>query len=110
MLWVPTLAWLAYADWEGLMRVIWADARADSKALLHLQRLGVVAERTRKVRGRVFSYLRYVDILNEGMRRRLRDLIKLTDKQKRKPIYTDFEDAMGKETAVALPGFGEGTD
>jgi len=46
----------------------------------------------------------------EGMRRRLRDLIKLIDKQKRKPIYTDFADAMGEETAVALPGFGEGTD
>ncbi|ACV34218.1 DEAD/DEAH box helicase family protein [Accumulibacter sp.] len=46
----------------------------------------------------------------EGMRRRLRDLIKLIDKQKRKPIYTDFVDAMGEETAVALPGFGEGTD
>ena len=46
----------------------------------------------------------------EGMRRRLRDLIKFIDKQKRKPIYTDFADAMGEETAVALPGFGEGTD
>ncbi len=31
----------------------------------------------------------------EGMRRRLRDLIKLIEKQKRKPIYTDFEDEMG---------------
>jgi type I restriction enzyme R subunit len=46
----------------------------------------------------------------EGMRRRLRDLIKLIEKQKRKPIYTDFEDEMGRETAVELPGFGQGTD
>ena len=46
----------------------------------------------------------------EAMRRRLRDLIKLIEKQKRKPIYTDFEDEMGGETAVELPGFGHGTD
>jgi type I restriction enzyme R subunit len=46
----------------------------------------------------------------EGMRRRLRDLIKLIEKQKRKPIYTDFEDEMGGETALELPGFGQGTD
>jgi type I restriction enzyme, R subunit len=46
----------------------------------------------------------------EGMRRRLRDLIKLIDKAKRQPIYTDFEDEMGQETAVALPGFNQGTD
>jgi type I restriction enzyme R subunit len=46
----------------------------------------------------------------EGLRRRLRDLIKLIEKQKRKPIYTDFEDEMGGETAVELPGFGHGTD
>lgn len=46
----------------------------------------------------------------EGMRRRMRDLIKLIEKQKRKPIYTDFEDEMGGETAVVLPGFGQGTD
>ncbi|MBK7674547.1 MAG: DEAD/DEAH box helicase family protein [Candidatus Accumulibacter sp.] len=46
----------------------------------------------------------------EGMRRRLRDLIKLIEKQKRKPIYTDFEDEMGDETTVELPGLGQGTD
>lgn len=38
-----------------------------NKSLAHLERLGVVAELTRKQRGRVFSYARYVDILNEGM-------------------------------------------
>jgi len=36
---------------------------------------------------------------------RLRGLVKLIDKQKRKPIYTDFEDQMGDEAAVELPGF-----
>ncbi len=36
----------------------------------------------------------------EVVRRRLRDLVKLIEKQKRKPIYTDFEDEMGGETAV----------
>ncbi|MGH8248796.1 MAG: type I restriction-modification enzyme R subunit C-terminal domain-containing protein, partial [Gammaproteobacteria bacterium] len=46
----------------------------------------------------------------EVVRRRLRDLVKLIEKQKRKPIYTDFEDVMGAETGVVLPGFGEGTD
>jgi Fic family protein len=38
-----------------------------NKSLAHLERLGVVAELTRKQRGRVFSYMRYVEILNEGM-------------------------------------------
>src|SRR5206468_1574090 len=46
----------------------------------------------------------------ERVRRRLRDLVKFIEKQKRKPIYTDFEDVMGGETHVVLPGFGEGTD
>jgi len=46
----------------------------------------------------------------ERMRRRLRDLIKLIEKHGRKPIYTDFEDEMGRETPVELPGFRQGTD
>jgi hypothetical protein len=37
------------------------------RSLAHLERIGVVAELTRKQRGRVFSYARYADILNEGM-------------------------------------------
>lgn len=40
----------------------------------------------------------------EGVRRRLRALVKLIEKQKRKPIYTDFEDELGAETTVELPG------
>jgi len=38
-----------------------------NKSLAHLERLGIVAEVTRKQRGRIFSYARYADILNEGM-------------------------------------------
>ncbi len=38
-----------------------------NKSLAHLERIGVVAELTRRQRGRVFSYARYAVILNEGM-------------------------------------------
>lgn len=38
-----------------------------NKTLAHLQRIGVVTELTRKLRGRVFSYTHYIEILNEGM-------------------------------------------
>jgi type I restriction enzyme R subunit len=41
----------------------------------------------------------------EDARRRMRSLVKLLDKQQRKPIYTDFEDQMGDETAIELPMF-----
>ncbi len=41
----------------------------------------------------------------ETVRKRLRLLVKLIEKQQRKPIYTDFEDTMGSETTVELPGF-----
>jgi type I restriction enzyme R subunit len=46
----------------------------------------------------------------EVLRRRLRNLLQLIEKQKRKPIYTDFEDLMGKEVSIELPGFAVGTD
>ncbi len=41
----------------------------------------------------------------ETARKRLRLLIKLIEKVHRKPVYTDFEDQMGDETAVPLPEF-----
>ena len=41
----------------------------------------------------------------ENVRRRLRALVKLIEKQKRKPIYTDFEDEIGDEQPVELPDF-----
>ena len=43
--------------------------------------------------------------LLEGVRKRLRALVKLIDKAQRKPIYTDFEDELGSENTVELPGF-----
>ncbi|MDI9394123.1 MAG: DEAD/DEAH box helicase family protein [Euryarchaeota archaeon] len=46
----------------------------------------------------------------ETLRRRLRDLVKLIEKHRRKPIYTDFEDEMGSETSVELPGFSAAGD
>ncbi len=41
----------------------------------------------------------------EVVRKRLRALVKLIEKKQRKPIYTDFEDEMGSEATVELPGF-----
>jgi len=41
----------------------------------------------------------------ENVRKRIRALVKLIEKQKRKPIYTDFEDQIGSEKTVELPGF-----
>ncbi len=41
----------------------------------------------------------------ETVRRRLRSLVKLIEKRKRQPVYSDFEDKMGEEKGVELPGF-----
>ncbi len=38
-----------------------------NKSLAHLEGLGIVVELTSRQRGRVFSYVQYVEILNEGM-------------------------------------------
>ncbi len=46
----------------------------------------------------------------EAMRRRLRGLVQFIDKRQRKPVYTDFEDQIGSEIDVTLPGFAVGTD
>ena len=43
------------------------SAATVNKSLEHLRQLGIVSELTRKQRGRVFSYARYVEILSEGM-------------------------------------------
>ena len=52
------------------------------------------------------EWWQYVTVpMLETVRRRLRSLIKLIEKQQRKPIYTDFEDLMGKESDVILLGF-----
>jgi type I restriction enzyme R subunit len=46
----------------------------------------------------------------EGLRRKLRDLVKLIDKAHRQPVYTDFEDELGGESAVPLPGLTGASD
>ena len=44
-------------------------------------------------------------VMLETARKRLRLIIKLIEKVHRKPVYTDFEDQMGAETAIQLPEF-----
>ena len=48
----------------------------------------------------------------EQTRKRLRSLIKLIEKRKRQPVYTDFEDEIGAGLGmvVDLPGLGSSTD
>jgi type I restriction enzyme, R subunit len=46
----------------------------------------------------------------EVVRRRLRDLVKFIEKRQRAPIYTNFEDELGGEIQVELPGFSDGTN
>ncbi len=41
----------------------------------------------------------------ENVRQRIRALVKLIDKAQRKPIYTNFEDEIGSERTIDLPGF-----
>jgi type I restriction enzyme R subunit len=44
-------------------------------------------------------------VMLENARKRLRLLVKLIDKNQRKPIYTDFEDVMGEEKEVEFAAF-----
>lgn len=44
----------------------------------------------------------------ESMRKRMRALVALIEKRQRKPIYTDFEDELGDEQHVSLPGLSLG--
>jgi type I restriction enzyme R subunit len=46
----------------------------------------------------------------ELVRRRLRDLVVFIEKRERRPLFTDFEDVMGPETEVGLPGFQDEAD
>lgn len=46
----------------------------------------------------------------ETARKRIRDLVQLIEKQQRKPIYTDFEDQLGTETAIQFPDLNLGSD
>ena len=40
------------------------DPATINKTLVHLEHLGIVSELTARRRGRIFSYARYVDLLN----------------------------------------------
>ena len=46
----------------------------------------------------------------ENSRKRLRELVKLIEKARRQPVYTDFDDQIGGETTVELSEFGIGMD
>ncbi|MEN3122413.1 MULTISPECIES: DEAD/DEAH box helicase family protein [Janibacter] len=46
----------------------------------------------------------------ELARLRVRDLVRLIERTKRNPVYTDFADELGDATEVALPGTVPGTD
>jgi type I restriction enzyme R subunit len=46
----------------------------------------------------------------EEVRRKLRALVRLIEKSRRKPVYSDFEDEIGAPLAVALPGVTGGSD
>jgi type I restriction enzyme R subunit len=41
----------------------------------------------------------------ENVRKKLRALVKLIERAKRQPVYTDFTDELGLEEETALPGF-----
>jgi len=46
----------------------------------------------------------------EIVRKRLRNLVQLIEKQKRKPVYTDFEDELGAEAAMDFAGLGNAAE
>ena len=48
--------------------------------------------------------------LLDDLRRRLRALVKLIEPKRRNFVYSDFEDEIGEESAVYLPGVGPGID
>jgi type I restriction enzyme R subunit len=53
----------------------------------------------------------WVDVTHpmlEQLRHQLRDLVPLIERSKRKAVYTDFEDSVGGDREVALPGTGGG--
>src|SRR2546427_9926155 len=44
-------------------------------------------------------------LMLEQVRTRLRALVPLIERRKRKLLFTDFEDEMGAESVIELPGF-----
>lgn len=46
----------------------------------------------------------------ERVRKRLRALVRLIEKTQRQPIYTNFQDELGAETQIEIPGYGSGSE
>lgn len=46
----------------------------------------------------------------ERVRKRLRSLVRLIEKTRRQPIYTNFVDELGPETVIEIPSFGSGSE
>jgi len=44
------------------------------------------------------------------VRRRLRRLVRLIERERRRPVYTDFEDTIGEASEIPLPNVGMGAD
>jgi Fic family protein len=55
------------ASGASLMKATKLSAATVNKSLAKLEAIGVVSELTTRQRGRIFSYARYIAILNEGM-------------------------------------------
>ena len=51
-----------------------------------------------------FYARRSLELVVDWVRVRLRALMTLIEKRQRRPIYTDFEDEIGREAQVGLPG------
>ncbi len=49
-------------------------------------------------------------VLLERVRKRLRALVKLIERTRRTVVFADFEDELGPESVIALPGFGAGAE
>jgi Fic family protein len=58
---------LPIASAGALVKSTRLTAATVNKSLAHLERLGIVAERTNRRRGRIFSYGRYVELLGSEL-------------------------------------------
>ena len=58
---------LPIASAGALVKATGLTAATVNKSLAHLERLGIVAERTNRRRGRIFSYGRYVEVLGSEL-------------------------------------------
>jgi type I restriction enzyme R subunit len=89
-------------------------ARIQEIASALLDQLGIPAVRSQQeLLGELAGDEWWQDVtlpMLETMRRRIRGLVKLIDKIKRLPVYTDFEDELGELSAASLHGMAIGAD